>query len=77
MVDMSPELTDKQKNYIQKVCGKFLYNGRGVDVAQPHSLNKLSIKATEAIEETQKQHSYNSSTILLQAIQTPLSYIYT
>ena len=42
-----------QKNFIQQVCGKFLYNRRSVDVTQLHSLNKLSIKATEAIEETQ------------------------
>ena len=51
--DMSPVLTDKQKNHIQKVCGKFLYNGRGVDMTQLHSLNELSIKATIATEETQ------------------------
>ena len=50
--DMSPVLTDKQKNHIQKVCGKFLYNGRGVDMTQLHSLNELSIKATTATEET-------------------------
>ena len=50
-VDMSPELTDKQKNHIQKVCRKFLYNDRGVDITQLHSLNELSIKAIEATEE--------------------------
>ena len=44
---MSPELIDKQKKHIQKVCGKFLYNGQGVDVTQLHSLNELNIKATE------------------------------
>ena len=44
---MSPELTDKQKYHIQKDCGKFLYNGQGVNVTQLHSLNELSIKATE------------------------------
>ena len=31
-IDTSPELTDKQKNFIQQVWGKFVYNGRGVDV---------------------------------------------
>ena len=51
--DTSPSLTDKQKNHIQKVCGKFLYNGRGVDMTQLHSLNELSIHATTATEETQ------------------------
>ena len=50
---MSPVLTDKQKNHIQRVCGQFLYNGRGVDMTQLHSLNELSIKATTATEETQ------------------------
>ena len=50
---MSLVLTDKQKNHIQKVCGKFLYNGRGVDMTQLHSRNELSIKATTATEETQ------------------------
>ena len=50
---MSPVLTNKQKNHIPKVCGKFLYNGRGVDMTQLHSLNELSIKATTATEETQ------------------------
>ena len=28
-VDTSPELTETQKNFIQQVCGKFLYNGIG------------------------------------------------
>ena len=46
-VDTSPELTQTQKQFIQQVCGKFLYNGRGVDTTQLHPLNKLSIKATE------------------------------
>ena len=35
------------------MCNKILYSGRGVDATQLHSLNELSIKATEAIEETQ------------------------
>ena len=52
-VAMSPALTDKQKDHIQKVCGKFLYNGRGVDRTQIHLLNEFSIKATTATEETQ------------------------
>ena len=52
-VDMTSALIDKQKNHIQKVCGKFLYNGRGVDITQLHLLNELSIKATTATEETQ------------------------
>ena len=52
-VDTSPELTQTQKQLIQQVCGKFLYNGRGVDATQLHPLNELSIKATEATEETQ------------------------
>ena len=52
-VDMTPTLTDKQKNHIQKVYGKFPYNGRGVNITQLHSLNELSIKATTAIDETQ------------------------
>ena len=52
-VDTSPELTQTQKQFIQQVCGKFLYNGRGVDATQLHPLNELSIKATEATEETQ------------------------
>ena len=51
-VNTSPELTQTQKNFIQQVCGKFLYNGRGVDATQLHSLNEISIKATEATEET-------------------------
>ena len=50
---MSPKLIDKQKNHIQEVCEKFLYNGRGIDVTELHSLNGLRIKATEATEETQ------------------------
>ena len=51
--DTSPELTPLQKKHIQKVCGKFLYDGRSVDNTQLHALNELSIKATEATEETQ------------------------
>ena len=47
-VDTSPELTETQKNFIQQVCVKFLYNGRSVNATQLHSLNELSIKATEA-----------------------------
>ena len=35
------------------MCGKFLYDGRSVDNTQLHALNELSIKATEATEETQ------------------------
>ena len=50
---MSPELIDKQNNHIQKVCGKSLYNGQGINITQLHLLNKLSINATEATEETQ------------------------
>ena len=46
-VDASPELTQTQKYFIQQVCGKFLYNGHGVNATQLHSLNELSIKATE------------------------------
>ena len=38
-VDTSPELAEIQKTFIQQVCGNFLYNGRGVDVTQLHSLN--------------------------------------
>ena len=70
-MDTSPELTETQKNFIQQVCGKFLYNGRGVEVTQLNSLNELSIKATDATAET-KQHSSNSS-ITLQATQTEQS----
>ena len=51
-VDTSPELTQTQKNYIQQVYGKFLFNGRSVNTTQLHSLNELSIKATEATEAT-------------------------
>ena len=47
-------MTPLQKKQVQKVCGKFLYNGRSVDSTQLHALNKLSIKATTAIEETQE-----------------------
>ena len=54
MEDTSPELTPLQKKHIQKVCGKFLYNGISVDNTQLHALNKLSIKATKATEETPK-----------------------
>ena len=42
-VDTSPELTEKQKNHIKKVCG-ILYNGSGVDVTQLNSLNELSLR---------------------------------
>ena len=52
--DTSPELTPLQKKHIQKVCGKFLYDGRSVDNTQLHALNELSIKATTATEETQE-----------------------
>ena len=52
--DTSPELTPLQKKHIQKVCGKFLYDGRSVDNTQLHALNKLIIKATKATEETQE-----------------------
>ncbi|OEU11422.1 hypothetical protein FRACYDRAFT_245985 [Fragilariopsis cylindrus CCMP1102] len=51
--DTTPELTLLQKNHIQKVCGKFLYDGRSVDSTQLHALNELSIKATTATEDTQ------------------------
>ena len=47
-------MTPLQKKHIQKVCGKFLYNGRSVDNTQLHTLNELSIKATTATEETQE-----------------------
>ena len=53
--DTSPELTPLQKNHIQKVCGKFLYNGRSVDSTQLHALNELSIKATKQ-QQQQKTH---------------------
>ena len=43
--------TNRQtENHIQQVCGKFLYNRRGVDVTQLHSLNELSIKVTEGTQ---------------------------
>ena len=54
MEDTSPELSPLQKNHIQKVCGKFLYNGRAVDSTLLHALNELSIKATTATETTQE-----------------------
>ena len=52
--DISPELTPVQRKHIQKVCGKFLYDGRCVDSTQLHALNELSIKVTTAIEESHK-----------------------
>ena len=47
-------MTPLQKKHIQKVCGKFLYNGRSVDITQLYALNELSIKATTIIEEIQE-----------------------
>ena len=49
----SPELTLLQKKHIQKVCRKLLYDRRSIDNTQLHALDKLSIKATIATEETQ------------------------
>lgn len=54
---MSPELISLQKNHIQKVCGKFLYDSQLVNKTQLHSINELGIKATTATtakQETQK-----------------------
>ena len=61
---------------------KFLYNRRGVDVTQLHSLNGLSIKATEATEETQTSliqflnyiTSNPDATIIYRASDMMLSY---
>ena len=54
MEDTSLGLTSLQSKHIQKVYGKFLYDGRSVDSTQLHALNKHSIKATTATEETQE-----------------------
>ena len=54
MEDILPALTLLQKKHVQKVCGKFLYDGRSVDSTQLHALNELSIKATIDTEETQE-----------------------
>ena len=53
MEDISPELTPLQRKHIHKVCKKFLCNGRSADNTQLQALNKLSIKTTTTIEETQ------------------------
>ena len=52
--DTSPELIPLQRKHIQKVWGKFLYDGRSVDSTQLHALNELSIKATTATGQTQE-----------------------
>ena len=52
--DKSPELTPLQKKHVQKVYGKFLYDGRLVNNTQLHALNELSTKATTATAETQE-----------------------
>ena len=49
--DTSLELTPLQKNYIQKVCRKFLYDGRSINSIQLHALNEFSTKATAELEE--------------------------
>ena len=47
-------MTPLQKKHVQKVCGKFLYDGRSVDNTQLDALNELSIKTTTATEEAQE-----------------------
>lgn len=46
-----PKLTLLQKNHTQKVCDKFLYNGKAVDNTQLHALKKVSINVITATEE--------------------------
>ena len=43
--DTSPELILLQRKHIQKVCGKFLYDGRSVDNTQLQAFNELSTKS--------------------------------
>ena len=45
--------TNSNTEELHSIGRKFLFNGRGVDATQLHSLNELSIKATEVTEETQ------------------------
>lgn len=52
--ESSKPVNKKLKKKIQQVAGKFLYSGRAIDNTTMQALNELSIKASQANEETQE-----------------------
>jgi hypothetical protein len=49
--DTSPQLDKKGIEFIQEVCGKFLYTARAVDNTMLHALNELCIAATKGTKQ--------------------------
>ena len=53
-VDESDPMTEREKNYLQQICGKFLYYARAVDDTMLHALNELASKQSNGTKETIK-----------------------